>query len=144
MKECVFLADLADPTPNMSLNSNEVMPKEKPMDDNPFLRNWLTSPFQQAINQSPHSMSLDAPILLHLVHPLALTNLRAVVFHVSSFHQYLALMMAKRENSQFARNIMLDLVSSPGLDLKVLEDILSSAIPEASAIPGAYLNSLCM
>ncbi|KAG2158212.1 uncharacterized protein EDB93DRAFT_1238009 [Suillus bovinus] len=112
MKECVFLADLADPTPNMSLNSNE-----------------------QATNQSPHSVSLDTPILLHLVHPLALTNLRAVVFHVSSFHQYLASMTAKRENSQFARDIMLDLVSSSGLDLKVLEDILSSAIPEASAIP---------
>ncbi|KAG1891108.1 hypothetical protein F4604DRAFT_1704316 [Suillus subluteus] len=135
MKECVFLADLADPTPNTSLNPNEVMPKEEPMDDNPFLRNWLTSPFQQATDQSPHSVSLDAPILLHLVHPLALTNLRAVVFHVSSFHRYLASMTAKRENSQFARDTMLDLISSSGLDLKVLEDILSTAIPEASAIP---------
>jgi hypothetical protein len=53
-------------------------------------------------------------------------------------------MTAKRENSQFARNTMLDLVSSSGLDLKVVEEILSAAIPEASAIPGAYLNSLCM
>jgi hypothetical protein len=44
-------------------------------------------------------------------------------------------MTAKRENSQFARDTMLDLVSSSGLDLKVLEDILSTAIPEASAIP---------
>jgi hypothetical protein len=135
MKECVFLADLADPSPNTSLNFNEVVPKEEPMDDNPFLQNWLTSPFQQATNQSPHSVSLDTPILLHLVHPLALTNLRAVVFHVSSFHQYLASMTAKRENSQFARDTMLDLVSSSGLDLTVLEDILSTSIPEASAIP---------
>ncbi|KIK49200.1 hypothetical protein CY34DRAFT_797139 [Suillus luteus UH-Slu-Lm8-n1] len=135
MKECVFLADLADPTPNTGINSNEVMPKEEPMDDNPFLRNWLASPIPQATNQSPHSVSLSAPILLHLVHPFALTNLRAVVFHVSSFHQYLASMTAKRENSQFARNTMLDLVSSSGLDLKVIEEILSTAIPEASAIP---------
>ncbi|KAG1832036.1 hypothetical protein EV424DRAFT_1369379 [Suillus variegatus] len=135
MKECVFLADLADPTPNTSLNSNEVMPKQEPMDDNPFLRNWLTSPSQQVTNQSPHSVSLDTPILLHLVHPLFLSNLRAVVFHVSSFYQYLTSMTAKRENSQFARDTMLDLVDSSGLDLKVLEDILSSAIPEASAIP---------
>ncbi|KAG2349785.1 hypothetical protein BDR05DRAFT_872639 [Suillus weaverae] len=135
MKECVFLADLADPTPNTSLNSNEVMPKEEPMDDNPFLRNWLTSPFQKDTNHSPHSVSLDTPILLHLVHPLALSNLRAVVFHVSSFHQYLTSMTAKRENSQFAKDTMLDLVSSSGLDLKALEDILSTAIPEAGAIP---------
>ncbi|KAG1754658.1 hypothetical protein EDB19DRAFT_1667565 [Suillus lakei] len=131
MKECVFLAHLAHPTPNMSLNSNEVMPKEEPMDDNPFLRDGFTSPFQQATNQSP----LATPILLHLVHPLALTNLRAVVFHVNCFHQYLASMTAKRENSQFARDIMLDLVSSSGLDLKALDDVLSAAIPEASAIP---------
>lgn len=144
MKECVFLADLADPTPNTSLNSNEVMPKQEPMDDNPFLRNWLTSPSQQVTNQSPHPVSLDTPVLLHLVHPLFLSNLRAVVFHVSSFHQYLTSMTAKRENSQFARDTMLDLVDSSGLDLKVLEDILSSAIPEASAIPGVYHNSLCM
>ncbi|KAG2078225.1 hypothetical protein BDR04DRAFT_1087976 [Suillus decipiens] len=142
MKECVFLADWANPTPNTSRNSNEVMPKEEPMDDdNPFLRNLLKSPFQQATNQSPHSVSLNTPILLHLVHPLALTNLRAVVAHVSSFHQYLASMTAKRENSQFARDTMLDLVSSSGLDLKVVEDILSSAIPEASAIPGEEVKA---
>ncbi|KAG2157205.1 hypothetical protein DEU56DRAFT_763462 [Suillus clintonianus] len=129
MKECVFLADLADPTPNMSQKSNEVIPKEEPMDDNPFLRDSANQ------SSSPHSASFDTPILLHLVHPLALTNLRAVTFHVNCFHQYLASMTAKRENSQFARDIMLDLVSSSGLDLKVLEDILSTAIPEASAIP---------
>ncbi|KAG0707666.1 hypothetical protein DFH29DRAFT_592452 [Suillus ampliporus] len=127
MKECIFLADLADPTPNMSLNPNEVRPKEEPMDDNPFLHN--------SISQTSHSVSFDAPILLHLVHPLALTNLTTVVFHVNRLHQYLASMTAKRENSQFARDIMLDLVSSSGLDLRVLEDILSTAIPEASAIP---------
>ncbi|OJA14296.1 hypothetical protein AZE42_10485 [Rhizopogon vesiculosus] len=126
MKECVFLADLAEPNPNLSLNSNLAL-KEEPMDDDPFLRN--------SMNQSPRSVPLDAPILLHLVHPLALTNLTAVVFHVNRFHQYLTSMTPKQENSRYARDIMLDLVNSSGLVLKVLEDILSTAIPEASAIP---------
>ncbi|KAG1756683.1 uncharacterized protein EDB91DRAFT_1093918 [Suillus paluster] len=135
MKECVFLADLADPTPNTSFNPNEVKPKEEPMDDNPFLHNGFFDHPPQVTNRSSHSVSFDAPILLHLVHPLALTNLRAVVSHVNCFHQYLASMTAKRENSQFARDIMLDLVSSSGLDLKILEDTLKAAIPEASAVP---------
>ncbi|KAG1772774.1 hypothetical protein EDD22DRAFT_860009 [Suillus occidentalis] len=136
MKECVFLADLADPTPKTSINSNEVMPKEEPMDDNPFLRNWLASPIPQATNQSPHSVSLSAPILLHLVHPFALTNLRAVVFHVSSFHQYLTSMTAKRENSQFARNTMLDLVSSSGFGPKT-EEIMTS-FAEGHPVPAQH------
>ncbi|KAG0692911.1 hypothetical protein DFH29DRAFT_1007943 [Suillus ampliporus] len=99
MKECIFLADLADLTPNMSLNLNEVRLKEEPMDDNPFL----------------HNLSFDVPILLHLVHPLALMNLMT--------------------NSPFMRDIMLDLVSFSGLDLRVLKDILNTMISEVSAIP---------
>jgi hypothetical protein len=150
MKECVFLADLAEPSPNLSLNSNSTTLKEEPMDDDPFLRNCecLTSSSKAifytlpAMIQPPRSTPLDAPILLHLVHPLALTNLTTVVFHVNRFHQYLTSMTPKQENSQYAKEIMLDLVNSSGLVLKVLEDTLSTAIPEASAIPSACINSI--
>lgn len=149
MKECVFLADLAEPNQNLTLNSNSMMMKEEPMDDDPFLRNCepLISSMAlvygpQAMNQPPRSAPLDAPILLHLAHPLALTNLTAVVSHVNRFHQYLTSMTPKQENSQYARDIMLDLVNSSGLVLKALENILSAAIPEASAIPSACISSI--
>ena len=83
---------------------------------------------------------LDAPILLHLVHPLTLANLTAVVSHVNRFQKYLASMTPKQENSWYARSIILDLVDSSGVALKALEDILSTAIPEANAIPSACIN----
>ena len=38
MKECIFLADLAEPNLILGLNSNSTILKEEPMDDNPFLR----------------------------------------------------------------------------------------------------------
>jgi hypothetical protein len=150
MKECVFLADLANPSPNPIPTLHPTIMKEEPMDDDPFLRNCESLNYSsmaivnsiQAMDQSSRSSPLDTPILLHLAHPLSLMNLTAVVFHVNRFHQYLTSMTPKQENSQYAKEIMLDLVNSSGLVLKILEDTLNVAIPEASAVLSACIKSI--
>lgn len=74
---------------------------------------------------SPASVtSLDAPRLLHLVHPFALEHLSAVSTHVRHFRAYLGTLSASSENAQIARDVLSDLVDTSGVDITALEPFL--------------------
>ncbi|KIJ16952.1 hypothetical protein PAXINDRAFT_168391 [Paxillus involutus ATCC 200175] len=123
MKECLFLADLADPNSAPS----EVQPKLEPIDaTDPFLTN------KTCRSPSP----FDCPILLHLVHPLTLANLIGLTIHVNRFYHSLNSFTPKGENSQIARDILVDLIGCSGLNFKGLEDIFKGAALDVRSIPG--------
>lgn len=83
------------------------------------------------------SSPFDSPILLHLTHPWILTNLIAVIAHVNRFYHSLSALTPKGENSQIARDILMDVINYSGLDLRGIEEILvKSALPDARSIPG--------
>ncbi|KAH7889366.1 hypothetical protein F5I97DRAFT_1993976, partial [Phlebopus sp. FC_14] len=130
LKECLSLADLT----NIESNPNEIRPKAEPVDENDsFLCNDLP--------RSRLSSPFDSPILLHLIHPLTLGNLIGVTIHVNRFYQTISSLSAKGENAQIARDILLDLVTCSGLNLKELEAIFKSAVPDVRAIPGEESRS---
>ncbi|KIJ69307.1 hypothetical protein HYDPIDRAFT_185128 [Hydnomerulius pinastri MD-312] len=129
VKECLSLADLMDVEPT----AKEVQPKAEPVDDtDPFLRD--------DIPRARISSPFDSPILLHIVHPLTLTNLVGVTFHVNRFYNSLSSLTAKGENSQIARDILLDLIGCSGLNLKGLEDVFKGALLDLRSIPGDELK----
>ncbi|KAF9227689.1 hypothetical protein BS17DRAFT_693359 [Gyrodon lividus] len=125
VKECLFLADLtaSDSAPS------EVQAKLELVDDaDPFLTNETSRP--------PLSSPFDSPILLHLVHPLTLTNLIGVTIHVNRFYHSINSLTPKGENSQIARDILVDLIGCSGLNLNGLEDILKGTVLDVRSIPG--------
>ncbi|KIK96331.1 hypothetical protein PAXRUDRAFT_10898 [Paxillus rubicundulus Ve08.2h10] len=148
MKECLFLADLADP----NSAPGKVQPKFEPMDvSDPFLTNGafillvhsrrgshtnIDSPTPE-ICRSPSPF--DSPILLHLVHPLTLANLIGLAIHVNHFYHSLNSLTPKGENSQIARDILVDLIRCSGLNFKGLEDILKGAALDVRSIPGKLI-----
>ncbi|KAF9246326.1 hypothetical protein BU15DRAFT_39687 [Melanogaster broomeanus] len=121
VKECLSLADLTDPESAQS----EVKAKLEPVDDaDPFLLNGT----------SRHPLS--SPILLHVVHPLTLSNLIGVVVHMNRFYHSLSSLTPKRENSQIVRDTLVDLIGCSGLNLKGLEDIFKAAVLDVRSIHG--------
>ncbi|KAG6336414.1 hypothetical protein ID866_2687 [Astraeus odoratus] len=125
MRECLSLADLTDVPPK------DIPLKAEPVDDNPFLRqNFFGG------STTTTTSSFNTPIFLHLVHPLLLANLIEMVAHVNRLYQSLNSMRAKVENAQIARDILLDMVDSSGLNLEGLEGILKATLSEVSTIPG--------
>lgn len=74
--------------------------------------------------------------MLHLTHPFILTNLVGVIVHVNRFYHSLSALTPKGENSQIARDILMDVISCSGLDLRGIEEILKGAISDARNIPG--------
>ena len=76
------------------------------------------------------SSSLDAPPLLHLVHPFALEHLNAVSTHVRQFRAYLGSLSASSENAQIARDILTDLVDMSGVDLVALGPFLVECVQD--------------
>jgi hypothetical protein len=149
MKECLFLADLADPNSAPS----EVQPKLEPIDaTDPFLTNSafifpvhsrrgshtnIDSPTPETC-RSPSPF--DCPILLHLVHPLTLANLIGLTIHVNRFYHSLNSFTPKGENSQIARDILVDLIGCSGLNFKGLEDIFKGAALDVRSIPGKLMS----
>ncbi|KAG9318671.1 hypothetical protein JVU11DRAFT_765 [Chiua virens] len=125
VKECLCAADLTAPSP--SPNTNEVQPKLEPADD----MNALV----QGDTNGPHSSPLASPMLLHLAHPFILSNLIGVVMHVNRFYHSLCALTPKGENSQFARDILMDMIGCSGLDLRGIEDVLKGVMPDMG-IPG--------
>lgn len=146
MEECLFAADLTDLTPN----SNEFQPKLEPVDDTDVFAldgmflcilppSWscLRTPESK---RAPLSSPFDSPILLHLTHPLILTNLIGVIMHVNRFYNSLSALTPKGENSQIARDILMDVIGCSGLDLRGIEDILKGAMPDVRGIPGKLIS----
>ncbi|KAH7922096.1 hypothetical protein BV22DRAFT_1095214 [Leucogyrophana mollusca] len=119
LKECVALIDITDTEPK---------PKTEPVDVDVFSRDMTSS-------RASFLPSFDTPILLHLVHPFASSNLCDVVSHVNRFHKFLGSLTAKGESSHIARDVLLDLVSCSGLNVGALESALKGTITELKHIP---------
>lgn len=64
--------------------------------------------------------------------------------HVNRFYHSLGALTPKGENSQIARDILMDIIGSSGLDLRGIEEILKGAIPDVRGISGKsrYLISI--
>ncbi|KAF8136567.1 hypothetical protein EV363DRAFT_1395672 [Boletus edulis] len=124
MKECLFAADLVDLTPS----TDEWQPKPEPVDDTDIL----------ALDESkrPLSSPFDSPLFLHLTHPFMLTNIIGMIMHVNRFYHSLSALTPKGENSQIARDILMDVIGCSGLDLKGIEEILKSAMLDVRSISG--------
>lgn len=145
VKECLFVADSTDMTPNV----NEFQPKLEPIDDagifaldgtllyvlHVFLGGSLVPESKQLSSSSP----LDSPVLLHLVHPFILPNLIGVIIHVNRFYHLLSVLTPKGENSQMARDILMDVIDCSGLDLRGIEEILKGTHPDVRSIPGKLI-----
>ena len=63
-------------------------------------------------------------IFLHLLHPLALLGLQEAIGHVKRFRDELDNLSPKRENSQMAKDVLMDTVDSSGVDINALFAIL--------------------
>jgi hypothetical protein len=73
---------------------------------------------------------LDAPSLLHLVHPFALEQLNTISMHVTQFRAYLGTLSASSENAQIAKDILTDIVDTSGVDIAALEPFLVECAKE--------------
>ena len=61
--------------------------------------------------------ALNSPILLHLAHPFTLRYFIDGLKHVKSFRAFLGSLPAGGENSQIAKEVLVDLVDCSGVDL---------------------------
>ncbi|THU88421.1 hypothetical protein K435DRAFT_842205 [Dendrothele bispora CBS 962.96] len=88
----------------------------------------LSSEFSDATGSSALDTSktkaLDAPILLHLVHPTAFKALRATVSNIKRFRQTIDKLTPKSENTQIAKEALIDILDCAGLDVSGLEQLL--------------------
>lgn len=64
--------------------------------------------------------------MLHLLHPYALRNLHTAVGHVKRLRDALNPLPPKGENSQIAKDILMDTVDSSGVDINVFLNLLQS------------------
>ncbi|KAJ6596973.1 hypothetical protein DFH09DRAFT_1133278 [Mycena vulgaris] len=105
LKECVLDSDLPGPRDHDDLFSSE--------------------PSSPVFDTRPSSM------LLHLAHPYALKSLHAALNNVSRFKNRIGSLSASEENSQIAKNVLVDLIDCSGVDLNALDPILSDLLVEA-------------
>ncbi|KAI0748585.1 hypothetical protein C8Q80DRAFT_1103764 [Daedaleopsis nitida] len=104
-KECIFVGE--------GTNAGRVIP------DNP---------------DGPKGTTLDSPIFLHLVHPYALSRLRTAVDHVKRFHDQVAKLSAKGENSHIAKDFLMDITEGSGVDLQLLGPLLADILHDGKAL----------
>lgn len=81
--------------------------------------------------------SLDTSILLHLTHPFALQNICVALGHVKQYRAYLGSLSARGENAQIARDVLVDLIDSSGVDFTALVTLLSTTVQNAQALNSA-------
>ncbi|KAI0322194.1 hypothetical protein OF83DRAFT_1094908, partial [Amylostereum chailletii] len=65
-------------------------------------------------------------IFLHIMHPDHLASIRLVLADVIHFYEYLSRHHAIGENSQLAKNVLLDIVEYSGIDLPSLEAVFEA------------------
>lgn len=80
------------------------------------------------------------PSLLYLAHPYALQNLKELLTHVNTFRQVLNKKPAGGENSQMAKDVLIDLVNCSGLKLDALITSMSECIEESQVLSGKSLS----
>ncbi|KAJ7685260.1 hypothetical protein DFH06DRAFT_970910 [Mycena polygramma] len=108
LKQCVLSSDLTGSSPG------------DPEDD------LFSSEASSAVFQIP-----PPSILLHLAHPYALRSLHTALTNVTRFKDKIGSLSASEENSQIAKNIIVDLIDCSGVDLIALEVLLSELLVEA-------------
>lgn len=74
---------------------------------------------------------LDNPVFLHIVHPYALGRLHTAVEHIKRFHDQVAKTNAKGENSQIAKDFLMDITEGSGIDLQLLGPLLAEIVQES-------------
>lgn len=79
---------------------------------------------------------METPMLLHIGHPYALTNLHTILTHVKNFRVFLGQLSARGENAQIAKDVLVDLVDCSGFDIDALCSFLAECVREANNIPG--------
>jgi len=92
----------------------------------------------------PQSTSSDWPTLLHLVQPYALENLRNLLKHVERLRSYIGGLYPNIKNSQLAKDTLVDLVDTSGIDLVALDLLLTDFRPEVQAISGKSLFKISL
>ncbi|KAF8163366.1 hypothetical protein B0H34DRAFT_650242 [Crassisporium funariophilum] len=105
------------------------------------------------------SIAPTVPILLHITHPFTLQNLIAALKHVRTFRTFLGSLPAGGENSQIAKEVLIDVVDCSGVDFESLILILEENLVKVqkfdtqecrralarcqpSGIAQAYLNQI--
>lgn len=61
---------------------------------------------------------------MHLLHPFALRHLTEAVAHVKRFRETVNPLPPKGENSQIAKDVLIDTVDASGVDLNILLPLL--------------------
>ncbi|KAF5381080.1 hypothetical protein D9615_004015 [Tricholomella constricta] len=79
------------------------------------------------------SPPLDVPVLLHLGHPFALKIFMTALSHVQRCRAYVGSLSARGENAQIARDVLVDLVDSSGVDFAALKTALVPTLEEMQA-----------
>jgi hypothetical protein len=70
-----------------------------------------------------------ASIVLHLLHPFALQNLQEAVGHVRRFRNELDPLPPKSENSSIAKETLMDIVNSAGVNVDAFLSLLDNIKP---------------
>ncbi|KAI0647318.1 hypothetical protein C8Q79DRAFT_908461 [Trametes meyenii] len=85
----------------------------------------------------PNALSLDSPIFLHLVHPYAISCLQSAIEHVKRFRDHVGRLAARGENSHIAKDVLMDITDSSGVDLHPLVPLLSGILQDSKQLDGA-------
>ncbi|KAI0362401.1 hypothetical protein OH77DRAFT_1500103 [Trametes cingulata] len=88
----------------------------------------------------PDSLSLDSPIFLHLVHPYPLSRLQTALEHVKRFREHIGKLATKGENSHIAKDVLMDITDSSGLDLQPLGPLLAEILQDSKQLDAQELR----
>ena len=83
--------------------------------------------------------TLSSPILLHLAHPFTLQNFITALKHVKEFRAFLGSLPAGGENSQIAKEVLVDLVDCSGVNLTGLISALEEVLERVQRLDGELL-----
>jgi hypothetical protein len=75
-------------------------------------------------------------MLLHLVQPFALATLYEALSHVKRFCDHIESLTARGVNAHIATEVLNDLVTYSGVDLKGLQALLLEFLTESKSIEG--------
>jgi hypothetical protein len=122
MKKCVLLS-------NATIGTKE-KPQTRLYSDCDALFS-INLPFLKAQNDAD---TLNSPILLHLAHPFILQNFITALKHVKAFRTFLGSLPAGGENSQIAKEVLVDLVDYSGVDLTGLITALEGVLERVQSL----------
>ncbi|THH09465.1 hypothetical protein EW145_g1983 [Phellinidium pouzarii] len=90
------------------------------------------NPFTGRPPLKPSPIDLNCS-LTHLIHPYTLDNLYCFLQHVRRFRAYLGAIAKQDEHHQMAKEMLIDIVDSSGIDLEALDRVLSDIRDEVKA-----------